>query len=466
MPIQRILAMLKLGALAAVIAVSVLWPRPEHVAANPLSGVAGVATGLSHTCALTTAGGVKCWGANFSGQLGNGTASGFDPNPTPVDVVGLSSGVAAIAAGNGHTCALTTAGGLKCWGGNKFGQLGNGTFSGNPNPTPVDVVGLSSGVAAVAAGADHTCALTTAGGLKCWGRNQYGQLGDGTDGGGNQSTSPVDVVGLSSGVAAVATSGWHTCAVTTAGGLKCWGHNRFGQLGDGTTAFSQPIPVDVSGLTSGVAAAAGGSHRTCALTTANGVKCWGFNAVGSLGDGTTTDRTTPVDVVGLASGVAAIASRCALTDAGGVKCWGGNFYGQLGDGTTSGSDPNPIPVDVVGLSSGATAIAAGNSHTCAVTTAGGLKCWGHNTSGELGDGTTTNRTNPVAVVVLGPKATPTPFDFNGTPVAVGGFQTTLEGDSASGNNAGALAATVIAVLAAAIALVFAAWYAKRWLVKR
>jgi hypothetical protein len=226
-----------------------------------------------------------------------------------VDVVGLTSGVATVAAGWGHTCALTTAGGLKCWGNNGVGQLGDGTNT--KRTTPVDVVGLTSGVATVAAGRDHTCAVTTAGGLKCWGWNNYGQLGDGTNTGPELcngypcSRTPVDVVGLTSGVAAVAAGGFHTCALTTAGGLKCWGWNNFGQLGDGTNT-DRWTPVDVVGLTSGVAtvAAGGGATEahTCAVTTAGGLKCWGDNWSGQLGDGTAMDRWTPVDVIGFEGG--------------------------------------------------------------------------------------------------------------------------------------------------------------------
>jgi alpha-tubulin suppressor-like RCC1 family protein len=283
-----------------------------------------IAAGYDHTCALTAGGGVKCWGNNSNGQLGDGTTT--DRN-TPVDVSGLSSGVTAIAAGGAHTCALTAGSGVKCWGANSVGQLGDGTTT--DRHTPVDVSGLSSGVAAIAAGAGHTCALTTGGGVKCWGWNSFGQLGDGTT---TERHTPVDVSGLSSGVAAIAACETHTCALTTGGGVKCWGDNYFGQLGDGTTT-GRTTPVDVSGLSSGVATIAAGYYHTCALTVSGGVKCWGANWYGGLGDGTWTDRNTPVDVSGLTSGVAAIAAgwshTCALTTGGGVKCWGWNLYGEL-----------------------------------------------------------------------------------------------------------------------------------------
>jgi len=204
----------------------------------PLDGIVQVTVG-SNTCALTTAGGVKCWGGNRCGALGDGTTA---DKSTPVDVVGLGSGVAAIAAGGAHTCALTTGGGVKCWGDNGSGQLGDGPFS--DSWTPVDVVGLGSGVAAIAAGWQHTCALTSAGGVKCWGNNENGQLGDGTTG---DKNTPVDVVGLGSSMAAIAAGGAHTCALSTAGGVKCWGINYSGQLGDGTAWRTTPVDVLVEG---------------------------------------------------------------------------------------------------------------------------------------------------------------------------------------------------------------------------
>ena len=365
--------------------------------------VTAVAAGGFHTCALTSGGGVSCWGSNDSGQLGDGTTA---QRLTPVAVSGLSSGVTAVAAGGIHTCALTSGGGVVCWGANGSGQLGDGTTT--QRLTPVAVSGLSSGVTAVAAGADHTCALTSGGGVWCWGLNGNGQLGDGT-------TTPRltlgAVSGLSSGVTAITAGYFHTCALTSGGGVVCWGANASGQLGDGTTTTPRLTPVAVSGLSSGVTAVAAGASHTCALTSGGGVVCWGCNAIGQLGDGTTTQRLTPGAVSGLSSGVTAVAAgdshTCARTSGGGVVCWGYNANGQLGDGTTT---DRLTPVAVSGLSSGVTAVAGGIYHTCALTSGGGVVCWGWNANGQLGDGTTTDRLTPVVTIAVIVHA---PGDFNG-----------------------------------------------------
>jgi len=378
--------------LALVLVVSGLSAAgPLVLSARP--NATAIDAGGVHTCALTSAGGVKCWGSNFFGQLGDGTTT---DRHTPVAVSGLASGVAAIAGGGYHTCALTSAGAVKCWGANRHGQLGDGTITNRHSP--VVVSGLASGVSAISAGERYTCALTSAGGVKCWGANFFGQLGDGTT---TDRHTPVAVSGLASGVAAIAAGYAYTCALTSAGGVKCWGINNYGQLGDGTTN-DRLIPVDVSGLASDVEAIAAGDIHTCAFTSAGGVKCWGANDRGELGDGTTTERLIPVDVPGLATGVAAIAAgglhTCALTSAAEVKCWGDNDQGQLGDGTTT---ERHTPVAVSGLMSGAAAIAAGHIHTCALTSADGVKCWGDNVAGELGDGTIIQRHIPVPVVGFG-----------------------------------------------------------------
>jgi alpha-tubulin suppressor-like RCC1 family protein len=363
--------------------------------------VTQIEAGERHSCALTESGGVQCWGRNEFGQLGDGTTS---PRNQPVDVFGLTSGIAQISAGAGHTCALTVTGGVKCWGLNNSGQLGDGTAA--PRVAPVDVVGLASGVAAIAAGGSHTCALTTAGGVKCWGFNGNGAVGDGTQV--NRST-PVDTQGLLTGVSRMNAGGGHTCAVTTAGGVKCWGYNFGGALGDGTTT-ARVSPVDVSGLSSGVVDLSLGTSHTCALTTPGGLKCWGRNDTGGLGDGSATNRLTPVDVSGLAAGVADVTAggihTCAVMNSGGAKCWGWNQHGQVGDGATTN---RLSPVDVTGLSSGVAALTAGSRHTCALATGGAVKCWGDSEDGQLGDGTNSAHGTPGNVIGFTQAAQPISF---------------------------------------------------------
>ena len=338
------------------------------------SGVVAIAAGKSHTCALTSAGAVKCWGRNKFGQLGNSAGFGFGVNPNsgiPSQVTGLSSGVVALAAGGYHSCALTTAGSVLCWGSDHFGQLGN---EGSISSSPVAVSGLSSGVIAIATGENHTCAVTNAGAVKCWGMNAFGQLGIGGSSPAAQVT-PVDVSGLSSGVMAIAAGAYHSCALTTAGAVLCWGRNASGQLGnsgggssigaflDGSPQFMAgpaPLgagtlsrtPVPVSGLSSGVMAITAGFAYTCARTTAGAALCWGSDSVGQLGNGgSNSDQFVPAAVVGLSSGVIAIASggahTCAITNAGTALCWGNDASGQLGNGVLVGSN-QPIPVVVGG----------------------------------------------------------------------------------------------------------------------
>ncbi len=359
------------------------------------TGIVAIAAGSGHTCAVASDGGLMCWGLNDSGQLGNGTSG--DSVPSPTNVQDLPEAVTAVSLGDAHTCALTTVGDVLCWGENDAGKLGDGT-SGGIRMTPAAVSGLESAVS-VAAGFLHTCALTTEGGVKCWGSNFFGQLGTGS--GAAESALPVDVSGLTSGVAAIAAGGYHTCAVMLAGGVVCWGRNDHGQLGDGSDSSAASTPVGVVGLAGGVAAVAAGAFHTCALTTSGGVACWGRNTAGQLGDGTFAGGAIPVDVLDLTN-VAAIAAgglhTCASAPAG-VSCWGRDGDGQLGDGASGSA--RATPASVVGLERAAD-LAAGFEHTCAVDAAG-VTCWGNNTAGQLGDGTMTNRDRPTEVVGLAAK---------------------------------------------------------------
>jgi alpha-tubulin suppressor-like RCC1 family protein len=304
-----------------------------------VSNVTAIATGDYHTVALKNDGTVWTWGWNSSGQLGDGTTSN---RFAPVQVAGLSS-ITAIAAGTDHTVAVKSDGTVWAWGNNSYGKLGDGTFT-YYRLTPVQVPGLSS-ITAITAGADHTVARKSDGTVWAWGLNAYGQLGDGTS---TSSRTPVQVVGLSS-ITAIAAGRDHTIARRSDGTAWAWGHNSQGQVGDGTTAYQRTRPVQVVGLSS-ITAIAAGTYHTVARRSDGTMWAWGANSYRQLGDGTTAyERSLPVQVVGLSSVTAIEAGfghTVALKSDGRVWDWGHNFYGQLGDGTTV---DRPLPVQVVGL---------------------------------------------------------------------------------------------------------------------
>lgn len=372
-----------------------------------------------HSCLVVSDGSVKCWGANYSGQLGNGTTT---DSSTPTSVSGLSS-VSTIASSIVHSCALLTNGTVRCWGSNDNGRLGDGTTT--DRSTPVSVVGLT-GVTAISAGQYNSCAILTDTTVKCWGGNNNGGLGDGTSV--NKST-PVQVTGLS-GAVAITTGDLHSCALLSSGKAKCWGRNMEGQLGDATTVFGiNRTPVDVvtsstdTSPLSGIAAISAGSTHTCAVMLDRTAKCWGFNYHGQLGSGTkspsnvsvpTNVRTSSSNSAPL-TGVTAIAAggsaagqhhTCALLSSGAVKCWGSNNFGQLGNGKTgdeyslTGSIASPVDVRTSMSAStpltGVKAITAGDSYTCALLPQYEVKCWGRNDRGQLGDGSLVDKTSPVA----------------------------------------------------------------------
>ena len=355
------------------------------------NGITSITAGGFHACSIDAGGVMKCWGSRNSGATGDGVIS-ISPSRSPAAVAGLSGPVAQMSAGSGHTCVRTTSNALQCWGDNTYGQLGDGTAV--TRAVPGGVTGLAT-VVSVSSGYGYSCAVTASGGVKCWGNNGFGQLGNGNTSF-SQST-PVDVTGLVSGIAAVSTGDNTSCAINSTGGLKCWGRNDGGQIGDGSTT-DRYTPVDVLGLGSGVVAVAA-SETTCAIITGGAVKCWGDNSVGTVGDGTTIYRSSPRDVIGLGSGVTAIGVNsyhaCALTGSGGVKCWGLNDHGQLGDGTVVSRS---TPGDVLGLTSGVIAIAVGAYFNCALLNTGAVKCWGDNEAGQMGDGTVGYRTTATGYV--------------------------------------------------------------------
>jgi alpha-tubulin suppressor-like RCC1 family protein len=422
-----------------------------------MQNVTQVSAGESDTCAIGDApGDLWCWGWNDVGQAGDGTTTN---RHIPTQVAGLSSGVQQVSAGMDSTCAIASIPGpaALCWGDNNHGKIGDGidrTFT----PFPSQVFGLQTPAAGgpggqpyqVAAGGQHACAVLTSSVVRCWGYGYYGQLGNGSsldriiptmviglpgpaagtastvtagtvtscavtstlnaacwgqavgDGGSELTIHPAatPVMNLPAGGVSQVAAGFGGCALVRLGGLvtgvRCWGSNNDGQLGNGTTADATK-PVKVKGLPSDAQSVSNGYSENCALVHGGGAWCWGYNGYGELGNGTTTSSSTPVPVTGLPGNLAQISAgfehACALLSDGTVQCWGLNSHGQLGNGSTSNST---TPVPVSGLS-GAVQIAVADEATCALTNAGAVECWGDNVVGELGDGSTTDSSTPVAV---------------------------------------------------------------------
>jgi uncharacterized repeat protein (TIGR01451 family) len=366
----------------------------NHSIAEPVSGISSitaVAAGGSHSLALKSDGTVWAWGANFNGQLGNGT---FNTSPTPAQVPGLA-GIVAIAAGQNHSLALKSDGTLWAWGVNAFGQIGDGTSGNNRlSPVAVTTTGFTNNIIAIAAGQSHSLAITTGGGVWAWGQNSNGQIGDGTTVNKPVPTA-ITLTSCAAGAAtAIAGGNLHTLAVV--GGAVCaWGTNLNGELGDGTTT-QRNSPVATSTLTSGITAVSAGNVFSLALKSDNTVWAWGGNAFGQLGDTTLTQRMTPVQASGVTGAVEVAAGSnfsVAHTSGDSLLTWGSEGQGQLGDGI---SDIRPVPIPIAGLS-GVTQASAGNGHTLALLTGGTVMGLGNNSSGQLGNNSTTRALTPVTV---------------------------------------------------------------------
>jgi len=303
-------------------------------------------------------------------------------------------GVAQISTSDSSTCAVTLEGALYCWGANQFGQIGDGTNEDKSEPTLVQ--GMTAGVTKVDVGSNYTCAIRS-GAAYCWGQNDNGQLGNSTN---LAANTPQPVSNMTAGVTDISVtaapyySRRHTCAIKD-GSAHCWGFGTYGQLGNGGTSNSNQ-PVQVSGLTSGVTAIRVGEGPTCALVS-GGLKCWGNNFNGSLPGGSGGTIATPIDINGLTSGVTSFdvgtLQGCAVLS-GTVKCWGHNDAGQIGDNTASNKS---TPITPTGLPSDITSVSTDGKNTCAVSASGQLYCWGSNTNGALGNGSGTESRLPTAV---------------------------------------------------------------------
>ena len=345
-----------------------------------------VAGGL-HSCAIynDTA---RCWGDNRFGQVGDGSIK--EQQDRWRNVQGLDSGVTVITAGENHSCAVQH-GVAKCWGLNLLGQLGKAT-SEDFSRIPLSVSSLTKNVTAISAGTNHSCAIQN-GAARCWGSNEYKQLGKEIDG--DFVSTPVFVQNLSMGVKAIAAGRSHSCAIHN-DTVRCWGDSRNGKLGHNILG-NISIPMLVPNLTGGLTAIAVGNDHSCVVQS-NQTKCWGDNSSSQLGYRTNDPfHSTPRLVQGLSTDVTAISvggtHSCVVQD-NQAKCWGGNNSGQLGDGTDNN---NNVPVLVRGLVDGVTMVAAGFEHSCAIHD-GATRCWGNNERGQLGNGVSgTNNSTPVQV---------------------------------------------------------------------
>ncbi|MFZ9595765.1 MAG: RCC1 domain-containing protein, partial [Bdellovibrionia bacterium] len=351
---------------------------------TPYSKVSG---GAYHSCGITNRGVLKCWGSNSSGQVGNGSLSGDQTFPVAIN---STTAYLSVATGNSHSCGIANSGILRCWGDNTYGQLGLG--SSTPSQSSPVQVNSTSAFIAVSAGGSHTCGITGSGLIQCWGNNTSGQLGVGSST--PSQSSPVQINSTSTYVAVVAGAS-HSCGIRSSGPIECWGDNTYGQLGMGSSTPFQISPVQVNSTTPYIALAAGSSH-SCGITISGSIECWGRNRTGQLGDGTTTQRNSPVQVSSTTSFIslaAGSAHTCAITGSGSMVCWGDNSAGQLGDGTTTQRNS---PVQVSSTTS-FVSLSAGGYHTCGMTSGGSLLCWGGNSNGQVGNRSTLNQITPKVI---------------------------------------------------------------------
>jgi alpha-tubulin suppressor-like RCC1 family protein len=367
--------------------------NPASVSVNFVTNVLSIAAGGYNSFALTSAAPLEWGQAAF--------------NDVPVALPGPATAVTAIAAGAYHACALHADGTVWCWGTSYYGGAGPGIAVGGGSSTPVQVP-LTGAFTMIAAGLYHTCAYrpgpannSSAQAVFCWGYNGDGELGNGTT---VNSATPVQVSGITgisfngAAIRSLGAGAFHSLATMGDGRFLAWGSNNVGQLGDGTT--TNRTTATYSYADSSEIAIAGGSAHTCALHANGSVWCWGQNVVGEGGDGTTTNHLTPTAVVGLPGPAKQLAigadHSCALLTSGQVACWGYNAEGEIGDLTTT----NRLTPVVVNLGNDVVqSIGAGYNHTCVLTAALGIWCWGYNGFGEIGDGTNNDAFGPTKVLL-------------------------------------------------------------------
>jgi alpha-tubulin suppressor-like RCC1 family protein len=364
-----------------------------------------ITTGDHHSCARLRSGAVSCWGQSTSGELGYGNKLTIGDNETPASAGTVPLGVNAlgVSAGNAHTCAVTVASNVRCWGSGSLGRLGYGNSNdigdGEP-PSAAGDVPLGATATSVAAGGEFTCALVEGGRVRCWGFGGWGALGHGniSDIGDNETPASAGDVPLGGTATQIVAGAFHACALLDSGGVRCWGTGAAGALGypGRQVVGATNTPADVGDVPLGAPAtqlAAGYAH-TCALLATGAVRCWGLGDEGRLGYGNNDDvtsaaRATDISLGGTATQITAgTFHTCAVLAGGAVRCWGRGSDGQLGYGNGDSIGDNELPSSVgpVDVGGPVTAIAAGGEHTCAVVDDTSYHCWGKGMSGALGYG--------------------------------------------------------------------------------
>lgn len=369
--------------------------------ANPqLSG------GIYSTCAIYPSKRLYCWGSNSSQQAGMGGGNRVSFATRPYPVKGVTSQPIGVSSGYSSACAMLVTGGIGCWGKNTSGALGAkslGSFARSFQST----AGLISPWASpsnVATGGQHVCFRDNNKTVKCLGNNNYGQLGNTSNAASSTPVQVAVITGAGAGTQAdqVVSGSGHSCALLVNNNVKCWGVNNFRQLGSPTnTVASSNTPVDVPSLSNNITELASLGDHTCAEHADDTISCWGANPYGQLGDGTVAPFKGAVKVDGISNSrqvSTGISHSCALVAGGAVKCWGSNEFGQLGNGTTTTSSK---PVSVIGLSRPASEITVGGYHSCARLDTGSIYCWGRGSKGQLGDGTTSSSSVPRRVADFG-----------------------------------------------------------------
>ena len=366
----------------------------------------------STTCALLNNGEIKCWGSNTSGQLGYGdTATRSEP---PADTINLGRRATAMSVGGANVCALLDDGSVKCWGFNRYGQLGYGdrvesADAGNLEleryAPPEGSIDLGGRAVAVETSGVYTCAILEDRSVKCWGGNAAGVLGYGLDFGFGPaysdearyrlapSNTPINLGGRA---ASITLSSNHACALLEDGSVKCWGDNTYGQLGYGDRVGRNAPAADAINLGASAMAISAADDYTCALLEGGSVKCWGRNLSGTLGYGDNRMRNAPTaTAINLGGNAVVIATEdlhaCALLEDGSVKCWGENLFGTLGYGDAV--NRKAPPADAINLGGRAIDISVGGRYSCALLDDATMKCWGTNSKGQLGQGAIPARTN-------------------------------------------------------------------------